>query len=152
MALIECPECKKQISDQAPACIHCGHPMQPVQPSQPIVKDNSNLKRFSGYLVDNKNDYKYVTFFGDDLESAKIDLLKRNPGHTISEKHEIKEAPTAAGKYSCPSCKAKFTNCQKKIGCAVLIIIFVSLGLGLIMIPFLPYHCECQVCGHRWKS
>lgn len=27
MALINCPECGKQISDQAPACIHCGFPM-----------------------------------------------------------------------------------------------------------------------------
>ncbi|MEO2799991.1 zinc ribbon domain-containing protein, partial [Flavonifractor plautii] len=26
MALISCPECGKQISDQAPACIHCGYP------------------------------------------------------------------------------------------------------------------------------
>ena len=27
MALIICPECGKQISDQAPACIHCGYPI-----------------------------------------------------------------------------------------------------------------------------
>ena len=27
MALISCPECGKQISDQAPACIHCGYPL-----------------------------------------------------------------------------------------------------------------------------
>lgn len=28
MALICCPECGKTISDKAPACIHCGFPMQ----------------------------------------------------------------------------------------------------------------------------
>ena len=27
MALIHCPECGKEISDQAPACIHCGYPL-----------------------------------------------------------------------------------------------------------------------------
>lgn len=27
MALIICPECKKTVSDKAPACIHCGFPM-----------------------------------------------------------------------------------------------------------------------------
>lgn len=27
MALIDCPECKRQISDKAPACPHCGNPM-----------------------------------------------------------------------------------------------------------------------------
>lgn len=29
MALIKCPECGKEISDKAPACIHCGCPIQP---------------------------------------------------------------------------------------------------------------------------
>ena len=27
MSLIECPDCKKQVSDQAPACPHCGRPI-----------------------------------------------------------------------------------------------------------------------------
>jgi hypothetical protein len=83
---------------------------------------------------------------------AEAALLDKNPGWIFSEYYEITEAPAAAGKYSCPACKAKFTSCQKKIGCALMIIIFVSLGLGLIMIPFLPYQCSCQVCGHKWKS
>lgn len=26
MALIKCPECGKDVSDKAPACIHCGYP------------------------------------------------------------------------------------------------------------------------------
>lgn len=30
MALIKCPECGKEISDKAAACIHCGCPMQPT--------------------------------------------------------------------------------------------------------------------------
>lgn len=27
MALIKCPECNKEVSDKAPACIHCGYPI-----------------------------------------------------------------------------------------------------------------------------
>ena len=34
MALIHCPECGKEISDKAPACIHCGYPLSPVSPEQ----------------------------------------------------------------------------------------------------------------------
>jgi len=34
MSLIECPDCKKQISDQAPACPHCGRPGQPAVPPE----------------------------------------------------------------------------------------------------------------------
>ena len=31
MALIKCPECGKEISDKAPACIHCGFPLSLVE-------------------------------------------------------------------------------------------------------------------------
>lgn len=36
MALITCPECGKQVSNQAPQCIHCGYPLQKAEsaPSQ----------------------------------------------------------------------------------------------------------------------
>lgn len=30
MALIQCPECGKEISDQAESCPHCGNPLRPV--------------------------------------------------------------------------------------------------------------------------
>ena len=35
MALIACPECGKEISNQAPACIHCGCPLAPRAPLDP---------------------------------------------------------------------------------------------------------------------
>lgn len=28
MPLVTCPDCAREISDQAPACVHCGRPMQ----------------------------------------------------------------------------------------------------------------------------
>lgn len=56
------------------------------------------------------------------------------------------------GKFSCPHCGSKRTDCKRDIGCAVLIIIFISLGIGLIMIPFLPYKCSCFSCGYGWKT
>ncbi len=37
MALIKCPECGKEISDKAPACIHCGFPLESV-----TSKENEN--------------------------------------------------------------------------------------------------------------
>lgn len=37
MALIQCPECGKEISDQSPACIHCGYPLSPTPvPEEPV--------------------------------------------------------------------------------------------------------------------
>ena len=28
MALIKCPDCGKEVSDKANACIHCGYPIE----------------------------------------------------------------------------------------------------------------------------
>lgn len=36
MALIQCPECSKEISDKAAACPHCGNPLTP-RPDATIV-------------------------------------------------------------------------------------------------------------------
>lgn len=36
MALINCPECSKEISDKVKACPHCGYPFQPDSPSEQI--------------------------------------------------------------------------------------------------------------------
>ncbi len=35
MALINCPECNKEISDKAEACPHCGYPIQKVEVARP---------------------------------------------------------------------------------------------------------------------
>ena len=48
MALIPCPECGKEISDQAPACIHCGYPLPPKGPEL-LPPDEPN--RFSVVLT-----------------------------------------------------------------------------------------------------
>lgn len=34
MALIKCPECGKEVSDKAPACIHCGYPLNNLTNTQ----------------------------------------------------------------------------------------------------------------------
>ena len=40
MALIQCPECGKQISDKAAVCIHCGFPLETIKES--IVEEVPN--------------------------------------------------------------------------------------------------------------
>ena len=41
MALMKCPECGKEISDQAKACIFCGYPIPKVKPFAP----NNNVEQ-----------------------------------------------------------------------------------------------------------
>lgn len=38
MALINCPDCGKKVSDQAPTCPNCGRPLEEVSQSTPNVK------------------------------------------------------------------------------------------------------------------
>lgn len=42
MALIECPECKKQISDKARACIHCGYPISKIKLQNEHIEQHPN--------------------------------------------------------------------------------------------------------------
>ena len=50
MALIKCPECGKEISDQAPACIHCGFPLNKMEPKSVDSSLNVVLKRSKGVI------------------------------------------------------------------------------------------------------
>ena len=51
----------------------------------------------------------------------------------------------------CPSCGSKKVKSKRRMGWAFIIFLFVSMGLGLIMIPFLPKEYKCRECGARWK-
>ena len=63
MALIKCPECGKEVSDKAPACIHCGFPM--------------NIKTYTS----KKHNQKIICIIDGneyDFSSVANELLKTN--------------------------------------------------------------------------
>lgn len=43
MALITCPECQKQISDQAATCPNCGFPLPSTTPDKPLSTDGNDM-------------------------------------------------------------------------------------------------------------
>ncbi|MFR9274405.1 MAG: hypothetical protein ACLVO2_18115 [Clostridia bacterium] len=46
MALIKCPECKREVSDKAEACIHCGYPIAKLNSIESIpVAEVANVFR-----------------------------------------------------------------------------------------------------------
>lgn len=67
MALIQCPECGKEISDKAPACIHCGFPLQQQSNTAKIVVNIScdKLIQFiqdrANYFMSNVEEYNKET-------------------------------------------------------------------------------------------
>lgn len=75
MALIKCPECGKEISDQAKACIFCGYPIPKVRPTvqnndigqatvkvdikeQPSVSVTQNYESYATSQIDEKQKKK----------------------------------------------------------------------------------------------
>ena len=49
MAMIDCPECGKQISDKAPACPNCGVPVSSVAQAKTPSSKGSSLPRLIGF-------------------------------------------------------------------------------------------------------
>jgi 4-hydroxy-3-methylbut-2-en-1-yl diphosphate synthase IspG/GcpE len=44
MALIACPDCGRQVSDQALACPHCGRPLRSVQAPEGLRREARSLQ------------------------------------------------------------------------------------------------------------
>ena len=55
MGLRECPDCKKAVSDVAPACIHCGHPFQEGE-ALPVLDDLIEPPRVTKARPSNRRD------------------------------------------------------------------------------------------------
>lgn len=58
MALIMCTECKKEISDKAPICPHCGMPQQLGPTHQEHVQVATSTTKFKG--IDYKKNGKFI--------------------------------------------------------------------------------------------
>ena len=48
MALIKCPECGREISDKAKACIHCGYPIAEI--ADMLEESEETIKKIIGEL------------------------------------------------------------------------------------------------------
>jgi hypothetical protein len=173
--LIPCPECSQEISDHAISCPKCGFPIKenkhitselpamiwdsedgacicvicPKCYKSSIIKKTTAQKTNTGYSLDGEGTCSCGLIF-DEIERKST--LNSSPVFTVNQPSRHSTTGNQLSKFTCPSCKSGNTVCKRDIGCAVMIVIFISFGLGLIMIPFLPYKCRCNSCGYSWKS
>ena len=140
----KCPYCAEEIQDEAIKCKHCGEFLDIKVNEGPVCTE------CGGKL---SSDKQFCTECGvmQTGENDQIIPLNAKFQKQLDYDQPIKQNK-GDGKYTCPNCKSTNTTSTKAIGCAVLIIIFISLGLGLIMIPFLPYDCRCNDCGYNWRT
>lgn len=98
MALIKCPECGKEISDKAPACIHCGFPLSLLNESSEIkekVEVKTNITSEKGYsleLLDYGNKKVQVAVALKNVLKMKdaeaLELVANAPCYLFKEKKE----------------------------------------------------------------
>ena len=111
MALINCPECNKEVSDKSEKCIHCGYPIQ----NNNICIVNGQKKDLS-FLLDETYSILFkvrdmIQISGSDISHVKPIVEKiietKNIPHFLNLPKAIKETDD---KVFCPKCKS--TNIQ----------------------------------------
>lgn len=138
MALIECPECGRDISDKAEACIHCGYPLSD--------KDRISLNMIPEFdystpcpICSNTN-YEYDDKTGYISCKQCGCVVKEN-----SQKHiKYIEQQNKLKQYNnipkCPKCESTAITAGQR-GYSLLT---GFLGSGKIV-------NRCANCGYKWK-
>lgn len=83
MALIECPECKREVSDRSAACVHCGYPFQSSATSEDDLLEKkigevvlgtfrANAEASFADVLDN-----WRAFSGTGIDEGELNLLRQ---------------------------------------------------------------------------
>jgi hypothetical protein len=78
MALIKCPECSRQISDQAAACPECGYPIRKVEYKFVTV---SHSLQYGGY--GGKAEYEALLKEGWQIVDERLEELNDDDGEPL---------------------------------------------------------------------
>lgn len=125
MALIKCPECGKEISDQAGACPNCGFPIGQSAPAQEPAQQEEEKKGFFKRLYEQSQEMEAAKQAKKGLRCPKckshnIDLwdpnantkefhrtgLNLNPLHplTFTKTKTVKKQKKKHNEYYCRDC------------------------------------------------
>lgn len=164
MAIIQCPECGGKVSSEAPACIHCGYPLQehtPASASKKVIIQSMSLESKIGII----RVVREETGLG--LADAKS-LVEQSLPVVIKDGLTDSHANDIARKLNDAGADAKVCNSSEPISFAS-----ASKDKDIIVCPrcgSTQYHAgtrgfslitgfigsgktvlTCLKCGHRWK-
>lgn len=161
MALIQCPECGREISNQAVACIHCGFPIKIEKKEiekkenvciinkreydftslrdQILFKEPPERKNYSDMAMDLADDIDGLNWSGAIHLIAEIKETGKVPEIFDAEKYLIKPKKDD-GKLHCPKCNS--TNVTT--GSRGYSIVWGFVGSSKTV-------NRCGKCGHKWE-
>ena len=134
MALIKCPECRKEISDKSPNCIHCGFPLTSIQTN--ILKNVIIITPSNGYVIAKKgvSSEEALAFKkAQEQFGSQIEILDSNID--INEYYK-----TTMNTVRCPRCGSTVITTGAR---------GVNWTLGLIGASKTVN--RCGKCGHTWE-
>ena len=166
MALIKCPECGKEISDKAPACIHCGYPLnnQSLRDKKiPSITIEIFGQTYDVSDIYNRSEYQLNTLMKDDNKFKGIAFLRREYNLGLTEAKKIYEEiydkiylPNSGSKQittqaSPPSTLPKCPTCGsiniEKVSSSERGLSFLWAGLAS---KKLGKQFKCKDCGYYW--
>lgn len=163
MALIECPECGGKVSDKAPACIHCGFPLNEKKNKKfcPYCgKENNDTSDFCVYCGKSfiqVQDSAPIVYEEDRLTSIKDinDLTNENEMLKLERQKVELERKQYDSMAKCPKCGSVSLAGGKKgfgVGKAVAGAVLAG-GIGLLAggIGANKTLVTCMNCGYKFN-
>ena len=94
MALINCPECSRQISDKSKNCIHCGFPINESEPAPEKEPEPSpEAEEKSSYKHDQEDEEFFDEYDEEDepqtVEEIEAKLKKENREKSLERLHTM---------------------------------------------------------------
>ena len=147
MALINCPECNKEISNKSKVCVYCGYPIN----NQSTCLING-IEYDISFLLDENIEYmdKLVRFvqltdcyFGD--SSDEIDKIIKNKtipqSLNIKSNKQFKEEQNQIKCITCGSTNIKKISATSKVVGATMFGLFSKTARSQF---------KCESCGYKW--
>lgn len=149
MAIINCPECKKQISNLARQCIHCGCP---IQKENVCIIDGKefDLSEYKTEIINSKplsnatrdeianSIFYYVRIISFKASEKIVDIIEETG--EVPSSFDVNYMKRNINKVSCPKC----SSTQITTGSRGYSLAWGFIGAGKTV-------NRCAKCGYKWE-
>ena len=134
--LIKCPECGKDVSDKATACIHCGYPFSNIQTNEKQIDQNIILK-----FINNNDKMGAVKYLKENFDMLPSDAIKYVKEFESKNSHRIQKVDNRPKCPTCGSHNIQPISATKRAGS----LLTFGLASGSIGKSY-----ECKNCKYKW--